>query len=705
MLKPPYRICTWPSAAADEKLPAEEDLITCMHQAVLQCAFIDSSLDKVQLPIPWQAKRDGAQFSHVQALRRGDRVSRVRFSASAAEGDATAATLEPREYEVRRQSLVPDAVAMGFIELLNAAWARAGLKVCGIGVAACAYHVAVLGSQVGLLEVLPDAVSLGALKQKCSTTDPIQRVDEYLGHDVKKVTQLAASSVGLLAANYLLGVAAGDVDSLMLASDGRIFRVDYGSVFAGGRSTAVSAGPFDSTMPLVWLPKAVTMALGDMWVEVRRLTLQAFKVGMELLQTVPPAVEFPADLKHWMVCQVALLKVQHILGHPVARYIDDLRDTDFFAALRQVDCSFTKNVSDVLHDAFGWRNRPFAGSSASHASGGGMTKLPRRLVEGFQPTGLCLSATLWAMPPADWRRALVLMAALRPSTSSGSELVHSLSWRTLASIAAAADWKQREGYCEAFAALIQHPQPVAANYALRVASLRSGCAALNSISEHMMSHHQDDLEVGVALLCSMVLSGSCGKPGIISKATKGFLAGLPPEEDEAKRSQQGAVRTLLALLVPRTSLLTEVKVEVEALDDAHRSQAAELRNLAAEVTKHVDGRDFAWAASDLPVRERMGVVKILEAVAKHASTARWVATWARSCIAAFTEDADPGISRQAYCFIACAVHDDDEAVRTWSRGFLTEASDGGHPEHASSAPSPLLTMLRMASRAQTAAAS
>eukprot|EP00929_Paragymnodinium_shiwhaense_P083337 TRINITY_DN44363_c0_g1_i6.p1 TRINITY_DN44363_c0_g1~~TRINITY_DN44363_c0_g1_i6.p1 ORF type:complete len:782 (+),score=122.67 TRINITY_DN44363_c0_g1_i6:652-2997(+) len=267
---------------------------------------------------------------------------------------ASAAATSSSEFEVRGQDLTQDAVAMAVLRALNACWTRMDLRVAGLLVAAKTYQVEPLASGFGLVEMIPETTSLAELKNGFSKGDTSLRVLDYLGGDRAKLARLACSTAGLLASNYLIGAAGGDGENLFVATDGSLFRTDFSFLFGGQPTVLGGAVQFDS--PVVWLPKAVTTALGNLWPEVQQAALSAYRAGIQLLLPRPPAS--PLVHSAWAQAQAMLLFVEAGLGLQAVGYLSKLSEPEFREAVRVADCAFAKKLKTFLHEAFSFRSRP-----------------------------------------------------------------------------------------------------------------------------------------------------------------------------------------------------------------------------------------------------------------------------------------------------------------------------------------------------------
>lgn len=183
------------------------------------------------------------------------------------------------------------------VRQMNKRWQQHGLLVCGIAVEAIAYRILPLGSQVGLVEAVPDSKTMYDLGQECQRSERHLRVLRELHEDPKCLNKLAATTAGYLTMCYALGIRDGHDDNLMLRSDGAFFRIDFG--FAFGKTPEIDT-------PAVFVPKAVAVALGEQrWAEVvdacslalealsgddiRTLSLAPANAGLASVSTQPPA--------------------------------------------------------------------------------------------------------------------------------------------------------------------------------------------------------------------------------------------------------------------------------------------------------------------------------------------------------------------------------------------------------------------------------
>mmetsp|Transcript_4229 Transcript_4229/g.11966 ORF Transcript_4229/g.11966 Transcript_4229/m.11966 type:complete len:379 (-) Transcript_4229:4-1140(-) len=158
---------------------------------------------------------------------------------------------------------------------MNRRWQRQGLLVFGRRVEALTYTIIPLGSQVGLIEVVPHSKTLRELAEGFAFGDRHLRVVNTLGADPRRLDRLAATTVAYLTAGYALGIRDGHDDNIMLnCADGALFRIDLGFSFGG-------VPEIDA--PSTFVPNAVRFALGEhRWEEVVSkcgLALQALCAG------------------------------------------------------------------------------------------------------------------------------------------------------------------------------------------------------------------------------------------------------------------------------------------------------------------------------------------------------------------------------------------------------------------------------------------
>lgn len=186
---------------------------------------------------------------------------------------------------------------MSAVRQMNKRWQQRSLEVCGIRVEAITYRIIPLGSQVGLVEAVPESSTMYDLGQGCPRNERHLRVLRKLREDPRCLDKLAATTVGYLTMCYALGIRDGHDDNLMLRSDGAFFRIDFG--FAFGKTPEIDT-------PAVFVPHAVAYALGEQrWAEVidacgpalealsgddiRTLSFGPSRIGLSSVSTQPPA--------------------------------------------------------------------------------------------------------------------------------------------------------------------------------------------------------------------------------------------------------------------------------------------------------------------------------------------------------------------------------------------------------------------------------
>ncbi|CAK8995181.1 unnamed protein product [Durusdinium trenchii] len=244
--------------------------------------------------------------------------------------------------KVLYQDTGEEFAALRLLSVLNARWAWEKLILFGVPVHCVPYGAELLKEGLVLLEE-PQGVTLGELKRRCGEHTRT-RVADYLGREEPKLAVLAATCAAMLAASYVLGASAGDGDTLRLLPDGCLLRTDLVHLF--GRGALLDAPP-------VWLPKAVTCALGGRWPDVQHMALVAFQVAMEALSPLPPSS--PRLVRSWAQAQTLLLRMEQLLQLPATEYLSSLSMAEFQSALTVADDTLGKRVSSVLHDFFGYR--------------------------------------------------------------------------------------------------------------------------------------------------------------------------------------------------------------------------------------------------------------------------------------------------------------------------------------------------------------
>lgn len=630
---------------------------------------------------------NGVDMSHAKITSRSKRGSRISLGLCEAMDNRTTC-------EVRHQDLQPDAAANDMLQLFNACWARAGITVDGVQVFTRPYLLQRLSAAAGLVEVVPGAVSLGELKRRFRKGDPSLRVADYLAYDEEKLGRLAASTAGFLASNYLLGAAGGDGDNLMLTSEGDLYRVDFSYLF--GNRPSIDA-------PVVWLPRAITAALGDRWQAVQQAAKAALRSALALCLPRPPANI--CDLQHWAQTQASLLRAERELGAPASRYLESLTESDFEAALRHADNTLGKKVKTFLHDAFGFRSKlqyqQATTPSAARASPG-----------DAQRSGYSVPERLFMLVEVEtWRVAMCVIACLCCDDDVGSHTLHLLLWSLLS---AAADHEED--------ALQDHAVLVVSRIFGRSASVAQSWLAcfarssfhvecMDAIALHLRSPLGlsegavfDSKEVSpmLGLLCAAVRLGiaagarlSGGPPLSVapSKALRrgGCTSGgghLQPIDNavfwcnsgtlEELVARRGAVRAVMALLEEEDTMM---------------------RHLVFKLVEKMSPEEFVDASRYIHSDEQLALLRAVERLIKDATVGPAVRAWARQCVSSLARDdcADGSLKRAAICTIACSVHDEEQEVRVWARDFLTEADgDVQGDELNAAARNPVCAVLRMA---------
>ena len=548
-----------------------------------------------------------------------------------------------------------ELAALRLLHLLNGRWSREKLCLFQVPVQCPLYGAVVLGDGLMLLEE-PDGVTLADLKRSCGEHTRT-RVSDFLCRDPQKLSKLAATCAAMLAASYVLGASAGDGDTLRLLPDGSLLRTDLVGLF--GRGALLDAPP-------VWLPKAVTCALGGRWPEVQQMASLAFQVALTALAPLPPPK--PRLIRSWAKGQALLLRMEHLLHLPTTEYLSTLSLADFQSALSVADDTIGKRVSSVLHDFFGYR---CAGGSWLESQ---MGRTPEQEVKAealryflaaeeqeASATSLSLLSLPWAFTCPSWTLAVRIVAAL---CGEPEELLHL--------------------HCEDMLILARQGDDVEDGAWHRKGALRS--------LANLVKHSGAEVCGWLADCCS----GGAYPPTEVFELTRILRSMAVPSRDALAPSgkdtfllELGAICALARLHGstspgPRRSALPETFAELAPLVAA---EAACARRIAAqsvvtlmteddrpsltELGEHLPGVDLAVALRSLHREERFCAVRGLEQEAKAGAE---LCRLARQCLAALAQDAEAQVSQPALCAIACAVHDDNDEVRQWARKFLTDAS-------------------------------
>ena len=145
----------------------------------------------------------------------------------------------------------------------NAIWEASQVQCCDEVVYVKTYRILPVGPDLGIVEAVPKATTIEKLKRDCpSDSQRRDRVHRLLGEHAVKLNRLAATTAGLLAMSYIIGLADGHGDNYMITTEGEYFRIDFEHTF-GER-------PFGPDVPRLWLPRAVREALRERLDEVAR---------------------------------------------------------------------------------------------------------------------------------------------------------------------------------------------------------------------------------------------------------------------------------------------------------------------------------------------------------------------------------------------------------------------------------------------------
>jgi len=586
---------------------------------------------------------------------------------------------EEREYEVRWQDLASDAAAMGLLRIMNVLWARAGIRVCGCLVVACTYAIEPLGLGASLVEIVPRSVTLGDLKRTYTKGDVVA---DHLGYDPWKLARLAASTAAFLASSYLLGVATGDCDNVMLTADGALFGADFDHMF--GHSC------IGMPCPVVWLPKAVTFALGCLWPEVQEAAVCAFRAARVMFSPTPPPQRETFAL--WFQVQAALLKVACLLSLPVEHYSLGLTEEDFRAAMEAADSTLGKKLSTLLHDTFGFNSRRKLPSSIE--SGRWSAPLINRFPHAFEAVAADIDSVVWAVEAdaKNWCLALCILACLCRDQEASVCMLESLVWDHLLVAVSSDSALLRLGVLEVIAAMAKHHGGEVQAWLARAAgsgphaeSLR---AMVRSFHEHTVNFQTSTCIAG---------SESSADHVALKLGALCVVARMDPPGDSRQAPQAAAYSDLAPAAAHEGQVVRRSAARV--IVAMMKSEDPTIQKLLEEVAVHMTGSDLAAATRDLAEDERFGVIRTVEGFAKDAGVGERLCSWARACLTAMAEDGDPEVSRAAVCAIACAVHDEDPGVRSprprerWARGFLTAAAwDQANPRPCA----PVYALVRMA---------
>jgi len=695
------------------------------RSALLKAIWVEDLDTIFELPGGcWLELGDGSPApTHARVVHRTRSIARLLLGVAGACCDALCGGLgtdgaidicQWRTFEVRRHNVIDEAAAMGVLRLLNACWLRAEVTVLGVQVAACTYVAEPLTTAAGLVEVLPQCVTLGELKRNCTKGDPAQRVAEHLERHPARLAHLAASTAALLASNYVLGAAAGDGDNLVLSSCGAIFRIDFTHLF-GSRPNLVDLLPFDA--PVVWLPKAVTTALGASWLEVQKAAQSAFCVAMAVLSPAPPLEGNMLGL--WAQAQVALLKVEHALSLSVDRYLCGLAAADFVAALQVADRTLRKKVKTFLHDAFGYRSStsaPARGRAILSSAGGwdaedeNSAPSTPMLHGGFESSASAVIDVTLAGATVEqsadiWRTAISVVACLRCDVEAGERTLQSLLWTLLASTVRSGEEEGRSKTTTVAAAahvlmcLSLMARLGVGDLQRRLVTLAGGsrhhaeCVLAMASSlrhgapEEADSQKHSTVEFGAA--CAFVrLTLSVAEAGPVPA-----MGGAQPLHTVQAPARLGLELSPLAASECSTVRHSAIRVLLSALQ--HEKDPRLRSVVSVELPKYLTGADLAIAAQGMNAGELAELLRIAEHLAKDSCVEAGIREWARDCLAAMAQDPEADVRRAAVCAIACAAQDDDADLQQWARDFLRAATCNKDKADAS-VPGPLCLLALMA---------
>lgn len=650
------------------------------HSIVLTAAQQQEIGKDVELPAPLEVEPGGTIFSHARVVARYYNCARICVFRW-----AQARTFDVNWGGAARagHGFLKEAATMHMLDLLSALWHKAGIKLDKQPVRVRACIVEPFNTSATFQEHLPSARTLGELKKQFTKGDVALRVADFLGYDGEKLARLAATAAGFLASNYLLGATAGHGDNIIVDSDGSLLRRDFRYLF--GRHPSIAGAP------VVWLPKAVTAALGSRWPSVQEQAMRAFIVGLRAFSPAPPAPPAPSeDLAMWAAMQAALLFAEHTFGASSENYLVALSEGDFQSAMQTADSGVGKKVMTLLHDVFGLQSAD--GPMRSQKGTDINIQLLHQVLT--HPHGI-IGDAVWAVGAESWPVAASVVACLCATSVAGDRVLQNLVEERL--VAAAR--------CEYHAAA-----------GLRADCLKAVAGLLHLDGDHVRTwlkraahsrHHVDCLGVLALWVQDIAVDARTCSLGHTDEFSQGsgtsveagatFQAGamcavarmersLPPINRGLPDSEGALASTELhARCLARRATL-------RAVAHAVWDNNGKARRLAPELASYLPVGDLVAATQDLDTGERPGVVHNAESLARDSLACEVSAQWARDFLTAMAQDTNPEVSRAALCSIACAVHDDNPMVREWSRSFLT--SDALEQDRTG-ASSPVSALVRL----------
>lgn len=633
-----------------------------------------------ELPGPLALRASPAPpFTHAKVVSRTTVSARVLLSwQSTTQCDLQAL---PKEYEARWHGCVQDVVASALLRLLNSLWSDAGVSVGGSPVAARACNTQQLGAGACISAVAPTCASLYELKRRFTKGDKSERVADFLDYQPRKLLRLASTTAAYLASSYLLGVAAGDGDDLLLTSEGELYRLDFGCLFGSGRER-VAGTPVESS--LVWLPRAITAALGDQWPEVQQAALLAFRIAALMFAPSPPpdSRRFSA----WFKTQSALLWLESALSLPITRFVSGLAEAEFSAVLQRADCNLSKKFTNFLHDNFGVRNKLLLHRSAApdlHLQGSRRC-IPEHWFDEGEPG---VDRLVWALGVDALYLATCVLVCLCQRPESCKRLLRKLLCKYFLLAAHGGDADVLSNVSRLVVNMVQHYSGNVQFWLGRALALDTHRHCLVSIATTLFdcgATWDEPSEFGdVAMLdgsSSLEFGAVCAIARLVLSADLERMQPVmwrdvaPAADCEREIVRHSAIRTVILLL---------------------KAENCVFNDLLTALVGGLAGEKMALAARDMPADERFDVVRTVERLAKDAGCSSEVRAWARRCLITWAQDHDQDVNRAAVCAIACAVEHDCCEVRLWARSFLSAAAWGMDMR------SPLYALARMASDQET----
>ena len=130
------------------------------------------------------------------------------------------------------------------------------LKTAGVDVIIQTYEVVALDQDVGVVEEVPDAMSIRSIRDVYSNW-AIDFLEDSLEKDLEAtMDRLARSCAGSSLFSYILGIGDRHLDNIMMSKDGTIFQVDFGYIL--GKDPHVNK----YKPPKIRLDECVVHALG-----------------------------------------------------------------------------------------------------------------------------------------------------------------------------------------------------------------------------------------------------------------------------------------------------------------------------------------------------------------------------------------------------------------------------------------------------------